>query len=110
MRNICQFTIPASRDIENIVIDFHKLSRRAGALRQAQYKSRLPLNRRDACSTKFWDIFEVGSRDKLLPSLRSFPVENYLIFYRPIAAGIEILRVVSGYRDLDMLFDKLDNE
>lgn len=45
-------------------------------------------------------------RDELSPILRSFPVDDYLIFYRPIADGIEIARVVSGYRDLDALFDE----
>lgn len=45
-------------------------------------------------------------RDELLPLLRSFGVDDYLIFYRPIESGIEILRVVSGYRDLDALFDE----
>jgi toxin ParE1/3/4 len=45
-------------------------------------------------------------RDELSPILRSFPVDDYLIFYRPIADGIEITRVVSGYRDLDTLFDE----
>jgi toxin ParE1/3/4 len=45
-------------------------------------------------------------RDELSPILRSFPVGDYLIFYRPIADGIEITRVVSGYRDLDALFDE----
>ncbi|MDJ0799609.1 MAG: type II toxin-antitoxin system RelE/ParE family toxin [Calothrix sp. MO_167.B12] len=45
-------------------------------------------------------------RDELSPSLRSFPVDDYLIFYRQIEDGIEILRVVSGYRDLDALFDE----
>lgn len=43
-------------------------------------------------------------RDELAPTLRSFPVEDYLIFYRPVDAGIEIIRVVSGYRDLEALF------
>jgi len=43
-------------------------------------------------------------RDELSAFLRSFPVEDYLIFYRPIAEGIEVVRVVSGYRDLDTLF------
>ncbi|WP_292800792.1 hypothetical protein [Nostoc sp. NMS7] len=32
------------------------------------------------------------------------------LFYRPIETGIEVLRVVSGYRDLDALFDQPDNE
>lgn len=47
-------------------------------------------------------------RDELLPSLRSFPVEDYLIFYRSIEDGIDILRVVSGYRDLEALFPDED--
>ena len=45
-------------------------------------------------------------RDELFPMVRSFPVDNYLIFDRPIAEGIEILRVVSGYQDLTKLFEQ----
>jgi len=45
------------------------------------------------------------SRSELTPSLRSFPLGNYLGFYRPIDNGVEIIRVLSGYRDLDALFD-----
>ncbi|MEC4895851.1 MAG: type II toxin-antitoxin system RelE/ParE family toxin [Oscillatoria sp. PMC 1051.18] len=41
----------------------------------------------------------------LHPPLRSFPLDKYLIFYRPIEEGIEVVRVVSGYRDLETLFD-----
>ncbi|OYD91001.1 plasmid stabilization protein [Nostoc sp. 'Peltigera membranacea cyanobiont' 213] len=48
-------------------------------------------------------------RDELLPALRSFPVDDYLIFYRPIAEGIEVVRVVSGYRDLEALFSDDDS-
>ena len=43
-------------------------------------------------------------RDELLPTLRSFPVDDYLIFYLPIVEGIEVVRIVSGYRDLEALF------
>ncbi|MGF1675920.1 MAG: type II toxin-antitoxin system RelE/ParE family toxin [Rivularia sp. (in: cyanobacteria)] len=45
-------------------------------------------------------------RDELLTSLRSFPVDDYLIFYTQLEEEIEIARVVSGYRDLDALFDE----
>lgn len=45
-------------------------------------------------------------RDELLTSLRSFPVDDYLIFYRQIEEEIEIVRIVSGYRDLEALFDE----
>jgi toxin ParE1/3/4 len=44
------------------------------------------------------------SKDNLMPSLRSFPVGNYLIFYLPMDDGIEIIRVLSGMRDMDTLF------
>jgi len=38
------------------------------------------------------------------PSLRGLPLAGYIIFYRIIDNGIEIIRVVSGYRDLESLF------
>jgi len=44
------------------------------------------------------------SRPELGSNLRSFPVDNYLIFYIPMENGIEIVRVVSGRRDIDALF------
>jgi len=44
------------------------------------------------------------SRPDLAPGLRSFPVGKYIICYVPIENGIEIVRVVSGFRDIDMLF------
>lgn len=44
------------------------------------------------------------SCENLESGLRSFPVEDYLIFYRPINGGVEIVRVVSGYQDLEALF------
>jgi toxin ParE1/3/4 len=53
MNKICRFTVPASRDIEDII---------------------------------------------------DYIADN--IFYRPIEEGVEILRVVSGYRDLEGLFSE----
>ena len=34
------------------------------------------------------------------PNLRSFPIGSYLIFYRPIEDGIQLLRIVHGARDI----------
>ena len=42
------------------------------------------------------------------PFLRGLPLDGYIIFYRIIDDGIEIIRVISGYRDLDTVF--LENE
>ena len=36
--------------------------------------------------------------------LRGLPLDSYIIFYRIIDDGIEIIRVVSGYRNLESLF------
>lgn len=44
----------------------------------------------------------------LAPSLRGLPVDGYIIFYRPVDDGIEIVRVVSGYQDLPVLFSEPD--
>jgi toxin ParE1/3/4 len=39
-------------------------------------------------------------RDNLALGLRSFPVGNYLVFYRIVSDGIELVRVLHGSRDL----------
>ena len=39
-------------------------------------------------------------RDELFPGLRSFAVGAYLIFYRRQTAGIEVVRVLHGARDI----------
>ena len=44
------------------------------------------------------------NRDELMPTLRSFPVGNYLVFYLPTDDGVEVVRVLSGMRDIDALF------
>jgi toxin ParE1/3/4 len=48
------------------------------------------------------------SRDELAESLRSFPVGKYIIFYRVISKGIDIIRVLHGSRDLNAIFNPDD--
>ncbi len=43
-------------------------------------------------------------RSQLAPELRSFPVKSYLIFYRPIETGIEIVLILHGSQDLERIF------
>ena len=38
--------------------------------------------------------------EELAPNLRSFPVGNYLIFYRPLEDGMQLIRLVHGARDI----------
>jgi toxin ParE1/3/4 len=48
---------------------------------------------------------EAGERqDQLAPALRRFTVERYVIYYLPADKGVEIVRIVSGYRDFESLF------
>ena len=43
-------------------------------------------------------------RPELWPEVRSFPVGNYVIFYRPLPDGITLLRVLHGARDIQTDF------
>ncbi len=58
------------------------------------------------CNTTLADNPRIGrSREDLASELRSFPLQDYTIFYRPIDDGVEIVRVLHGNRDIESLFD-----
>jgi toxin ParE1/3/4 len=44
------------------------------------------------------------SYNEVSPGLRGVVVNDYIIFYYPREDGIDITRIVSGYRDLEALF------
>jgi toxin ParE1/3/4 len=46
------------------------------------------------------------SYESIRPGLRGLSFEKYIIFYRILEDGIEILRVVSGRRDFPSLFEE----
>lgn len=46
------------------------------------------------------------SRAEVLPDVRSLPVKAYMLYYRPIAGGIELVRVLHSSRDIDATLDK----
>ena len=51
------------------------------------------------------DSPEMGRhRDELAPGVRSLPFKRYVIFYTKTDIGIEVIRVLSGYRDVDQIF------
>ena len=49
-------------------------------------------------------------REELASGLRSFPVGNYVVFYRPIEDGIEVVRVLHGARNIENLFKSEDED
>jgi len=44
-------------------------------------------------------------REELAPNLHSSLAGKYVIFYRPTAEGVEIIRVIHGARDIPKLFE-----
>lgn len=81
MSNICRFTAPASRDIESI-IDYVADNSGFDAAESLLKK----INQKCSNLTNFPNMGR--RRDELSPLLRSFPVDDYLIFYRQIEDGI----------------------
>lgn len=39
-------------------------------------------------------------RSEIMSGLRSFPIGRYIVFYEPLADGIDVLRVLHGARDI----------
>lgn len=87
---------PATADLEEISAHIAKENRQAAVrlLQQILEKCRLLAAR----------PLIARARSEILPELRSFPVGNYLIFFRIIDGGIEIARVLHGARDLRAVF------
>lgn len=98
MSKICRFTLPASRDLEAILdylAEQGSLDGSEAFLRKVN----------DTCQ-RLMNFPGLGrKRDELRQGIRSLPVNDSLIFYRSIENGVEILRIVSGYRDLRALFE-----
>src|SRR5687768_16777351 len=51
-----------------------------------------------------------AERDELAPGTLSFPLGNFILFYRRIEGGIELQRVVHGSRRLPEAFEEEDDE
>ncbi|WP_353572888.1 type II toxin-antitoxin system RelE/ParE family toxin [Candidatus Albibeggiatoa sp. nov. BB20] len=56
------------------------------------------------CHTLGENPFLGRQRDELATGLRSFPVQNHVIFYRITSDNVEIIRVLNTARDIDKLF------
>lgn len=86
-----RLTKPAIRDIEQIA-DY--VARESGLAEADRF-----LNNLDAKFAKIAQFPSIGrQRNEILP------MEKYLILYIPVEQGVDVLRVVSGYRDLSALF------
>jgi len=97
-----RLTETAIHDIEQIA-DY--IAKQFGLEQSEKFLSKL-----DAKFSRIVRFPNLGrQRNEILPGIRSLSVDAYLILYIPIGQDIEILRVVSGYRDLTALFDDSDS-
>ena len=48
-------------------------------------------------------------RDELLVGLRSYPAGDFVIFYQILETTVEVVRVLHGRRDLDVIFDESES-
>ena len=56
--------------------------------------------------SKIAEFPEMGRRrDELSHGIRSFSVGRYIVFYRQVKNGVEIVRVLHGARDFPPLFE-----
>jgi len=63
------------------------------------------LDKLHAKATNLTEHTEMGiDRPELAKDLRSFPVDRYVLYYRPVIGGIELVRVLHGSRDSQSLF------
>ncbi len=63
------------------------------------------LERLQEKAQKLAEFTDMGvDRLELAPGIKSFPVERYVLFYRPNEHGIELVRVLHGSRDVNLLF------
>jgi toxin ParE1/3/4 len=90
----------ASRDLEEIIDYFTERDINAGERFVAEF------NKRCRNLIQFPNLGR--SYADLAPLLRGISLDGYIIFYKPANDEIEIVRVVSGYRDLPALFSLPD--
>jgi toxin ParE1/3/4 len=96
-----RLTEPAIQDIEQIA-DY--IARESGLDQADRFLTKL-----DAKFAKIAQFPNLGrQRSEIFPGLRSLPIDQYLILYIPANQDVDILRVVSGYRDLAALFADSD--
>lgn len=91
----CRFTALAAGDLEEIH-DYIALDSTRAALHFVQ--------RLDKRCRELSELPLIGrSRPDILPALRSVTEGRYVIFYRQVPEGVEILRVLHSARDVNRL-------
>ncbi|MCY7335285.1 MAG: type II toxin-antitoxin system RelE/ParE family toxin [Chamaesiphon sp.] len=88
---------PAIRDLESISAYFADVNIEAGESFLQRFSKRCKQLASFPNIGRSYDDLQIG--------LRGLPLEGYIILYRLINDGIEIVRVVNGRQDLGTLFN-----
>jgi len=74
------------------------------AVRSVEYGEKFASEFKKKCQylTQFPNLGR--SYAELKPNLRGIPLMGYIIFYQVVGEGVEIVRVMSAYRDLESMF------
>jgi toxin ParE1/3/4 len=91
---------PAIRDLESISSYFAEVNVEAGERFLQGFNKRCQQLANFPSMGRGYDHLQVG--------LRGLPLEGYIILYRLLDDGIEIVRVANGRQDLRSLFDELN--
>jgi len=88
----CDFTAPARLDL----LELHTYIAEDNRIAAARWIEKLERECQNLA-----DMPGMGRRrEELAPGLRSFPVGAYIIFYRSIEDGVQIVRVLHGALDI----------
>lgn len=101
MKRNFRLTKPAIQDVEKIM---DAIARQSGVGQANEFL--MMLDQKMMKVAQFPKLRR--QRNEILPGLRIVPIDPYLIFYVAFKEEIDILRVVSGYRDLTGLFNKIE--
>ena len=91
-------SLPAIRDLESISSYFAEVQVEAGERFLQGFSKRCQQLTSFPILGRSYDELQVG--------LRGLPLAGYVILYRVINDGIEIVRIVNGRQDLKSLFDQ----
>jgi toxin ParE1/3/4 len=91
---------PAIRDLELISSYFAEVNVEAGERLLKGFNKRCQQLANFPSMGRGYDDVQIG--------LRGLPLEGYIILYRLLGDGIEIVRVANGRQDLRSMFDELN--
>lgn len=91
---------PAIHDLESISSYFAEVNVEAGERLLKSFNKRCQQLANFPSMGRAYDDVQVG--------LRGLPLEGYIILYRLLDDGIEIVRVANGRQDLRSMFDELN--